>query len=98
MGVTVETTKEGDKQTYPKPGDQVTMDYTGTLDDGTVGACWSTSCLFLSIVRFTPSRPMLSPLPKIQQMRIRVVVAPLCTELLFSLVVVGWVQGCAFAW
>lgn len=37
MGVTVETTKEGDKQTYPKPGDSVTMDYTGTLEDGTVG-------------------------------------------------------------
>lgn len=39
MGVTVETTKEGDKQTYPKPGDSVTMDYTGTLEDGTVGGC-----------------------------------------------------------
>lgn len=37
MGVTVETTKEGDKKTYPKPGDSVTMDYTGTLEDGTVG-------------------------------------------------------------
>lgn len=37
MGVTVETTKEGDKKTYPKPGDKVTMDYTGTLEDGTVG-------------------------------------------------------------
>lgn len=37
MGVTVETTKEGDKKTYPKPGDAVTMDYTGTLEDGTVG-------------------------------------------------------------
>ena len=36
MGVTVETTKEGDKQTYPRPGDSVTMDYTGTLLDGTV--------------------------------------------------------------
>lgn len=37
MGVTVETTKEGDNKTYPKPGDKVTMDYTGTLEDGTVG-------------------------------------------------------------
>lgn len=36
MGVTVETTKEGDKKTYPKTGDNVTMDYTGTLEDGTV--------------------------------------------------------------
>lgn len=37
MGVTVETTKAGDKRTYPKRGDAVTMDYTGTLEDGTVG-------------------------------------------------------------
>lgn len=36
MGVTVETTREGDKQTYPRPGDSVSMDYTGTLLDGTV--------------------------------------------------------------
>lgn len=36
MGVTVETTQPGDGQTYPKPGDNVTMDYTGTLLDGTV--------------------------------------------------------------
>ncbi|CAM9921824.1 unnamed protein product [Scytosiphon promiscuus] len=36
MGVTVETTQAGDNQTYPKPGDSVTMDYTGTLQDGTV--------------------------------------------------------------
>lgn len=36
MGVTVETTQAGDGQTYPKPGDSVTMDYTGTLLDGTV--------------------------------------------------------------
>lgn len=38
MGVTVETQREGDKQTYPKKGDNVTMDYTGTLQDGTVRA------------------------------------------------------------
>lgn len=36
MGVTVETTKDGDQRTYPKPGDFVTMDYIGTLLDGTV--------------------------------------------------------------
>lgn len=39
MGVTVETTREGDKMTYPRPGDSVTMDYTGTLLDGTVSRC-----------------------------------------------------------
>lgn len=36
MGVTVETTQPGDGHTYPKPGDSVTMDYTGKLLDGTV--------------------------------------------------------------
>lgn len=36
MGVTVQTLKDGDQKTYPKAGDTVTMDYTGTLLDGTV--------------------------------------------------------------
>lgn len=36
MGVTVETTKAGNGQMYPQPGDNVTMDYTGKLLDGTV--------------------------------------------------------------
>ncbi|XP_046543526.1 uncharacterized protein LOC124253743 [Haliotis rubra] len=31
MGVTVETIKEGDGQTYPKPGQYVTLHYVGTL-------------------------------------------------------------------
>lgn len=46
MGVTVETTQEGDRQTYPKPGDSVTMDYTGTLQDGTVGVAQSSHVLY----------------------------------------------------
>lgn len=36
MGVTVETIRPGDNKTYPKPGDTVTMDYTGKFLDGTV--------------------------------------------------------------
>lgn len=36
MGVTVQTMQAGNMQTYPKPGDAVTMDYTGMLLDGTV--------------------------------------------------------------
>lgn len=35
MGVTVETLKKGNGKSYPKPEDQVTMHYTGTLEDGT---------------------------------------------------------------
>ncbi|KAL3927695.1 MAG: hypothetical protein SGBAC_012976 [Bacillariaceae sp.] len=34
MGVTKEIIKEGDGQTFPKQGDQLTMHYTGTLTDG----------------------------------------------------------------
>lgn len=34
MGVTKEIIKEGDGQTYPKQGDQLTMHYTGTLTNG----------------------------------------------------------------
>ena len=36
MGVTVETKQPGDNKTFPKPGDTVTMDYTGKFLDGTV--------------------------------------------------------------
>eukprot|EP01094_Clydonella_sp_ATCC50884_P023654 TRINITY_DN572_c0_g1_i1.p1 TRINITY_DN572_c0_g1~~TRINITY_DN572_c0_g1_i1.p1 ORF type:complete len:133 (-),score=33.55 TRINITY_DN572_c0_g1_i1:35-433(-) len=36
MGVEVQTTSPGDGKTFPKPGSQLTMHYTGTLDDGTV--------------------------------------------------------------
>lgn len=50
MGVTIETTKEGDNQTYPKPGDSVTMDYTGTLEDGTVSVCVNTLLLLPAVV------------------------------------------------
>lgn len=39
MGVTVETIRSGDNKTYPKPGDTVTMDYTGKFLDGTVFDC-----------------------------------------------------------
>mmetsp|Transcript_52235 Transcript_52235/g.60983 ORF Transcript_52235/g.60983 Transcript_52235/m.60983 type:complete len:143 (+) Transcript_52235:57-485(+) len=36
MGVTKDTIKEGDGITFPKPGDKLTMHYTGTLaSDGT---------------------------------------------------------------
>jgi len=31
----VETIKEGDKKSFPKPGDYVRVHYTGTLEDGT---------------------------------------------------------------
>eukprot|EP00980_Cylindrotheca_fusiformis_P022467 scaffold9342_cov163-Cylindrotheca_fusiformis.AAC.2 len=34
MGVTKKVLQEGDGQTYPKQGDQLTMHYTGTLTDG----------------------------------------------------------------
>lgn len=34
MGVTKETTKAGDGATFPKPGQRVTVHYTGTLTDG----------------------------------------------------------------
>ncbi|KAK6902793.1 FK506-binding protein 1 [Kwoniella mangroviensis CBS 8507] len=34
MGVTVETLSQGDGKTFPKPGDQVTIHYVGTLLDG----------------------------------------------------------------
>ncbi|CAM9297889.1 unnamed protein product [Discosporangium mesarthrocarpum] len=36
MGVVVEVTQPGDGVHYPKRGDEVTMDYTGRLTDGTV--------------------------------------------------------------
>ncbi|KAJ9087174.1 FK506 binding protein proline rotamase rapamycin-binding protein [Entomophthora muscae] len=36
MGVTTEIIKEGDKQNYPKPGDTISMHYTGKLTNGTV--------------------------------------------------------------
>ncbi|ORX72803.1 FKBP-type peptidyl-prolyl cis-trans isomerase Fkh1 [Linderina pennispora] len=35
MGVQRETIQAGDGKTFPKPGDTVTMHYTGTLADGT---------------------------------------------------------------
>jgi len=35
MGVTVEFISYGDKQTYPRPGDRVTIHYVGKLEDGT---------------------------------------------------------------
>ncbi|KAL5355895.1 peptidyl-prolyl cis-trans isomerase [Aspergillus floccosus] len=34
MGVTKEVLAAGDGQTFPRPGDQVTMHYTGYLTDG----------------------------------------------------------------
>jgi len=34
MGVTVDTIKEGDASTFPKPGQTVVVHYTGTLTDG----------------------------------------------------------------
>ncbi|KAI8324959.1 peptidyl-prolyl cis-trans isomerase [Martensiomyces pterosporus] len=34
MGVTREIITPGDGKTFPKPGDSVTMHYTGTLEDG----------------------------------------------------------------
>ena len=34
MGVTVETSKEGDGKTFPKSGQKVTVHYTGTLTNG----------------------------------------------------------------
>ncbi|WRT67000.1 FK506-binding protein 1 [Kwoniella shivajii] len=34
MGVTVESISSGDGKTFPKPGDQVTIHYVGTLLDG----------------------------------------------------------------
>ncbi|WVF72320.1 FK506-binding protein 1 [Kwoniella sp. CBS 6097] len=34
MGVTVDTISAGDGKTFPKPGDQVTIHYVGTLLDG----------------------------------------------------------------
>ncbi|KAJ7058664.1 hypothetical protein C8F01DRAFT_1146874 [Mycena amicta] len=35
MGVTIETTQEGDRTNYPKKGDTVSIHYVGTLADGT---------------------------------------------------------------
>ncbi|MFE1904130.1 FKBP-type peptidyl-prolyl cis-trans isomerase [Streptomyces gardneri] len=35
MGVTRDVIEAGDGQNFPKPGDVVTMHYTGTLEDGT---------------------------------------------------------------
>jgi FKBP-type peptidyl-prolyl cis-trans isomerase len=35
MGVTKEVIAAGDGQNYPRPGDQVTMHYTGYLENGT---------------------------------------------------------------
>ncbi|KAJ2453864.1 Fork head 1 [Coemansia sp. RSA 2336] len=35
MGVTVENIKAGDNTNFPKPGDTVTMHYTGMLENGT---------------------------------------------------------------
>ncbi|KAK6521965.1 FK506-binding protein 1A [Arthrobotrys megalospora] len=35
MGVTVESTSPGDGVNFPKPGDTVTMHYTGKLTNGT---------------------------------------------------------------
>lgn len=35
MGVTKEVISEGDKTTYAKSGDNIIMEYTGTLTDGT---------------------------------------------------------------
>ncbi|KAF3920009.1 hypothetical protein ABW21_db0201997 [Orbilia brochopaga] len=34
MGVEKEILKQGDGQTYPKKGDKVSIDYTGTLQNG----------------------------------------------------------------
>ncbi len=34
FGVTKTTITEGDGKTFPKPGNQLTMHYTGTLSDG----------------------------------------------------------------
>merc|ERR1719163_1773069 len=34
-GLTLEVTQQGDGQNFPKPGDQLSMHYTGTLTDGT---------------------------------------------------------------
>ncbi|XP_077425822.1 peptidyl-prolyl cis-trans isomerase FKBP1A-like isoform X2 [Vanacampus margaritifer] len=36
MGVQIETTKEGDGQTFPKKGQRVVVHYIGTLQDGKV--------------------------------------------------------------
>jgi FK506-binding protein 1 len=33
MGVTKQIIKQGDGQTYPKNGDNVTMEYTGWLEE-----------------------------------------------------------------
>ncbi|MCB5169595.1 FKBP-type peptidyl-prolyl cis-trans isomerase [Streptomyces bambusae] len=35
MGVTRDVITAGDGQNFPKPGDSITMHYTGTLEDGT---------------------------------------------------------------
>ncbi|KAJ2781675.1 Fork head 1 [Coemansia javaensis] len=34
MGVEIETITHGDKATYPKPGNKVSMHYVGTLENG----------------------------------------------------------------
>lgn len=56
MGVTVETTHPGDGSTYPKPGDFVTMDYTGKLVDGTVRVDTSTRSKYNRTVVISAAR------------------------------------------